>query len=208
VSRAPSEARAEAERINRQGLVARLLVVCAVAVIAGAGCSSKTPGASSSGSGHPSTAPSASATPTVTASATPFRDLCALVPSSTVAAAFGGTITGTESTDFLNNPTCNYGVNRSNLGLNGRVQVIDLIFDDATWYAGWVAGKRGPHTVQVPGIADEAWYDPDQTSVLLHHGNNVYFVGAIFSPPTGTVLDPAKVKTDTVALAKVVGGLI
>ena len=189
-------------------LVARLLVVCAVAVIAGAGCSSKAPVASTSPSGHPASPSSATATPTVTASATPFRDVCATVPSSTVATAFGGTVTGTESTDFLNSPTCNYGVSRSNLGFNGRVQVIDLIFYDATWFAGWVSSQGRVHAVQVPGVADEGWYDADQTSVLLHHGNTVFFVGAIFSPPTGTVLDPAKVKTDTVALAKVVGGLI
>jgi len=181
-------------------------MLCAVAVVAGAGCSSKAPVSSTSPSGRPPS--SASATQSVTASATPFRDVCTVVPSSTVTAAFGGTVTGTESTAFLNSPLCNYGISRSNLGLNITVQVIDLIFYDAKWYAGWIDSQARAHDVQVPGIADDAWYDPAQTAVILHHGNAVYFVGALTHPPTGTVLDPAKVKTDTVALAKSVGALI
>jgi len=145
----------------------------------------------------------------VTATATPAFNVCTFVPSSAVAASFGGTVTSTASGTFLaDSPLCNYGVRASNLGLDGTVQVIDLTIWNSTMYADWVANRKSPKAVQVPGVGEDAWYTPEQTSVLLHRGNTVYFVGALFRPPAGTALDAGKVKADTEALAKSVAGLL
>ncbi len=133
-------------------------------------------------------------------------DLCAVVPSSTVTAAFGGSVTSAQPVVFLGNPSCIYAVKASNLGADGGIQVADMVIWKAQNYQ--VAKQTGLSggDVVVTGVGDDAYYDPTTTGLVFRKGDTVYFVLAKFKAPVGVVLDAAKVKADVVALAKTVAG--
>src|SRR3981081_771125 len=54
-------------------------------------------------------------------------DVCTRVSTSTVTASFGGSATVFQSTPFLGNPACAYSVKASNLGVDGVIQVANMI---------------------------------------------------------------------------------
>lgn len=165
-----------------------------------AACSSRPTSVTPSQSGAAS--PSVTSTVTSTASA----DVCAVIPSSTVAAAFGASVRLAEAGNFLSNPTCNYALDASNIGVTGTVQVINLVIYNAQKYETAKQTGMTGGDADVPGVADGAYYDPHTTAAVLHKGDTVYFVGAAFSAPVGTALDAAKIKADVIALAKTVAG--
>ena len=135
-------------------------------------------------------------------------DLCAVVPSSTVTAAFGGSVTAVQAVAFLGNPSCIYSVKGSNVGADGGIQVADMVIWKAPNYQ--VAKQTGltGGDVDVTGVGDDAYYDPTTTGLVFHKGDTVYFVLAQFKAPVGVVLDAARMKADVVALAKAVAGTL
>jgi hypothetical protein len=186
---------------SRTGLAG---VAVAVVLSGLAACSSTTPSAS------PTRPASGPATATSTASPSPSggSDVCANVPTSTVTASFGGSATVAQAGPFLGNPACIYSVKGSNLGVDGVVQVAHMVIWKAQNYR--VARDTGLTSgdVVVPGVGDEAYYDPTSTGIVFHKGDTVYFVLAQFKAPVGVVLDAAKMKADVIALAKAVAGTL
>jgi hypothetical protein len=179
--------------------------MAAIAVVLSglAACSSSSPSA-------PSTRPPAggSATPTATATSTPGSDVCAKVPTSTVTASFGGSATVAQAGPFLGNPACTYSVKGSNLGVDGVVQIAHMVIWKAQNYQVAKATGLTSGDVVVTGVGDDAYYDPNNTGIVFHKGDTVYFVLAQFKAPVGVVLDAAKMKADVIALAKTVAGTI
>ena len=133
-------------------------------------------------------------------------DLCAVVPSSAVTASFGGSVATAQPVAFLGNPSCTYSVKASNLGVDGGIQVADMVIWKAPNYQ--VAKQTGltGGDVDVTGVGDDAYYDPTSTGLVFHKGDTVYFVLAAFKAPVGVVLDAARMKADVVALAKTIAG--
>ena len=62
--------------------------------------------------------------------------------------------------------------------------------------------------VVVPGVGDDAYYDPNTTGIVFHKGDTVYFVLVQLKAPVGVVLDALKMKSDVIALAKAVAGTL
>ena len=168
-----------------------------------AACSSASP-ARSPAAASPSR--SAGVTSTAAPSLSAGSDLCAVVPSSTVTASFGGSVTAAQPAAFLGNPSCTYSVKASNLGVDGGIQVADMVIWKAPNYQ--VAKQTGltGGDVDVTGVGDDAYYDPNNTGLVFHKGDTVYFVLAQFKAPVGVVLDAARMKADVVALARTVAG--
>jgi hypothetical protein len=180
--------------------------VAAIAVVLSglAACSSSSPSASSS---RPSAG--GSATPTATDTSTPSgSDVCANVPTSTVTASFGGSATVAQAGPFLGNPACTYSVKGSNLGVDGVVQIAHMAIWKAQNYQVAKATGLTSGDVVVTGVGDDAYYDPNNTGIVFHKGDTVYFVLAQFKAPVGVVLDAAKMKADVIALAKTVAGTV
>jgi hypothetical protein len=169
-----------------------------------AACSSSSPRSPAAAS--PSGSATGTSTPAPSLSA--GSDLCAVVPSSTVTAAFGGSVTTATAGVFLGNPSCTYAVKGSNLGADGGIQVADMVIWKAQNYQ--VAKQTGltGGDVDVTGVGDDAYYDPTTTGLVFRKGDTVYFVLARFNAPVGVVFDAAKMKADVVALAKSVAGSI
>ncbi|TMK41546.1 MAG: DUF3558 domain-containing protein [Actinobacteria bacterium] len=94
-----------------------------------AACSSTSP---RSAAASPSS--SASVTSTAAPSLSAGSDLCAVVPSSTVTAAFGGNVPTAQPVAFLGNPSCTYSVKASNLGADGGIQVANMVIWKAQNY--------------------------------------------------------------------------
>lgn len=109
---------------------------------------------------------------------------------------------------FLGNPACTYSVKASNLGVDGAVQIAHMAIWKAPNYEVAKATGLTSGDVVVPGVGDDAYYDPNNTGIVFHKGDTVYFVLAQFKAPVGVVLDAAKMKADVVALAKAVAGTL
>jgi hypothetical protein len=182
-------------------------VAVAAALTLLAGCSSKTPSASPAG---PPTGGSANPTATSTAAPSPSggSDVCAKVPTSTVTASFGGNATLVQAGPFLGNPACTYSVKGSNLGADGVVQIAHMVIWKAQNYRTARDTGLASGDVVVTGVGDEAYYDPNNTGIVFHKGDTVYFALVQFKAPVGVVLDAAKMKGDVIALAKTVAGTI
>ena len=166
-------------------------------------CSSKSPPRSAAAA---SPSRSAAVTSTAAPSLSAGSDLCALIPSSTVTASFGGSVTTAQPVVFLGNPSCTYSVKASNLGVAGGVQIADMVIWKAQNYQ--VAKETGltGGDIVVAGVGDDAYYDPTSTGLVFHKGDTVYFVLAQFKAPVGVVLDAARMKADVIALARAVAG--
>ena len=177
--------------------------VAVALVLAGlAACSSSPARSPAAASPSRSSAVTSTAVPSLSAGS----DLCAVVPSSTVTASFGGSVTAAQPAAFLGNPSCTYSVKASNLGVDGGIQVADMVIWKAQNYQ--VAKQTGltGGDVDVTGVGDDAYYDPTSTGLVFHKGDTVYFVLAAFKAPVGVVLDAARMKADVVALAKTIAG--
>ncbi len=113
-----------------------------------------------------------------------------------------------QSGPFLGNPACTYSVRGSNLGADGVVQIAHMVIWKARNYQ--TAKDTGLTTgdVVVAGVGDDAYYDPNNTGIVFHKGDTVYFVLAQFKAPIGVVLDAAKMKADVIALGKTVAGAV
>jgi hypothetical protein len=164
-----------------------------------AACSSASPTRSPGGG-------AATPTSTVTSTAAPGTgsDVCARVSSSTVSASFGGSVTSSQPAPFLGNPACAYSVKGSNLGVDGVIEVANMVIWKAQNYQTAKETGLTSGDVAVAGVGDDAYYDPNTTGLVFHRGDNVYFVLAQFKAPVGVVLDAAKIKADVIALAKTV----
>jgi hypothetical protein len=166
-----------------------------------AACSSTSPSASPTGG---------SANPTATSSAVPSpsggSDVCANVSTSTVTASFGGSATLVQAGPFLGNPACTYTVKGSNVGADGVVQIAHMVIWKAQNYRTAKDTGLAGGDVDVAGVGDDAYYDPNNTGIVFHKGDTVYFVLVQFKAPVGVVLDAAKMKADVIALAKTVAG--
>lgn len=181
---------------------ARRRVVAVTALLAGLAACSSSPKAAA-----PTVGATARSGPTSTATASPQPTgpgICTILTPAAVTAAVGGTVTATMAGNFGSMPLCNYSVAGSNLGVDGMVQIIHLTVYTATSYASARDAGVKAGDVVVPGVADDAYYDPKVTSLVLHKGDTVFFVGAIFHPPSGRTLDAAKAKADDLALAQAV----
>jgi hypothetical protein len=169
-----------------------------------AGCSSTSPSASPPAKG--------SASPTANSSAVPSpsggSDICANVPTSTVTASFGGSATLVQAGPFLGNPACTYSVKGSNLGADGVAQIAHMVIWKAQNYRTAKDTGLASGDVDVTGVGDDAYYDPNNTGIVFHKGDTVYFVLVQFKAPVGVVLDAAKMKGDVIALAKTVAATI
>jgi Protein of unknown function (DUF3558) len=181
----------------------RAVAAAVVLLLPGLAACSSTPSRPSA-AGSPSGSASATSTPAPSLSA--GSDLCTVVPSANVTAAFGGSVTTATAVAFLGNPSCTYAVKGSNLGADGGIQVADMVIWKARNYQ--VAKQTGltGGDVDVTGVGDDAYYDPTTTGLVFHKGDTVYFVLAQFKAAVGVVLDAAKMKADVVALAKSVAG--
>jgi len=129
------------------------------------------------------------------------RNPCSLTTPQAVAAAFGGTVaTGTVDSSAVPDPTCNFSVTGSNLGPDGLVVV--FLTPEQTPDTFRAAKGALLDAAPVPGVGDDAFYNPRSTSVEFLKGSTVGTVQAVFGAFGGPPVDPAKVKADTVALAK------
>jgi hypothetical protein len=135
-------------------------------------------------------------------------DVCANVPTSTVTASFGGSATLVQAGPFLGNPACTYSVKGSNLGVDGVVQIAHMVIWKVQNYRTAKDTGLAGGDVDVAGVGDDAYYDPNNTGIVFHKGDTVYFVLVQFKAPVGVVLDAAKMKGDVIALAKTVVGTI
>jgi hypothetical protein len=180
----------------------------AVALLGLAACSSTSPSASPTGPpAGGSAAPTATVTSTARAPGT-GSDVCTRVSTSTVTASFGGSATVFQSTPFLGNPACAYSVKASNLGVDGVIQVANMIIWKAQNYQTAKDTGLSSGDVAVAGVGDDAYYDPNTTGLVFRKGDTVYFVLAQFKAPVGVVLDAARMKADVIALAKAVAATL
>ena len=109
---------------------------------------------------------------------------------------------------FLGNPACTFSVKGSNLRVDGVVQVAHMVIWKAQNYRTAQDTGLSSGDVVVPGVGDEAYYDPSSTGIVFHKGDTVYFVLAQFKAPVGVVLDAARMKADVIALAKAVAATL
>jgi hypothetical protein len=168
-----------------------------------------TPGTSATKSALSSSpSPANNVTPPAGTTAAPSRNICVSIPPSAVTSAFGGSVTKTEQGNSFVGNGCSYSVTGSNLGVDGQVQVIDLQAYNTAQYEQAKQRGVGAGDVVVTGVGDDAYYAPTTTAAVLRKGDTVYFVAAIFKAGVGVALDTARIKADTVALAKTVAGSI
>jgi hypothetical protein len=109
---------------------------------------------------------------------------------------------------FLGNPACTYTVKGSNVGADGVVEIVHMVIWKAQNYRTAKDTGLASGDVAVPGVADDAYYDPNTTGIVFHKGDTVYFVLVQLKAPVGVVLDAAKMKSDVIALAKAVAGTL
>jgi hypothetical protein len=99
-------------------------------------------------------------------------------------------------------------VKGSNLGADGVVQIAHMVTWKAQNYRTAKDTGLASGDVDVAGVGDDAYYDPNNTGIVFHKGDTVYFVLVQFKAPVGVVLDAAKMKSDVIALAKTVAGSV
>jgi hypothetical protein len=97
-------------------------------------------------------------------------------------------------------PTCHYAIKGSNLGQSGSAVVFVTPGQTATTFA--LAKKEVSGTVSLPGVGNGAFYNPNTMAVELIKGTTVANAQALFFNPGGPQVSAAKVKADTIALAK------
>jgi hypothetical protein len=126
---------------------------------------------------------------------------CKLATSAQVKAAFGGTVgAGKVDNSIPGAPTCHYAIKGSNLGQSGSAVVFVTPGQTATTFA--LAKKEVSGTVSLPGVGNGAFYNPNTMAVELIKGTTVANAQALFFNPGGPQVSAAKVKADTIALAK------
>jgi hypothetical protein len=128
---------------------------------------------------------------------------CKLATTAEVRAAFGGTVgAGVIDNSIPGQPSCHYTVKASNLGLSGTAVVFLTPGQTPTTFA--LAKKEVPGAVAVAGLATGAFYNPHTTAIELLKGTTVANAQAIFLNPGGPQPDSAKIKADTILLARAV----
>lgn len=134
----------------------------------------------------------------------PAGGACKYAATSSVAAAFGGTVTAaTAGTTPIGNPTCQFTLSKTNIGVGGTVT---LAITAKSGAAAFAAAKRqaGSAARAVSGVRDQAFFVASTATVRILHGSALVAVTGDLRVPGNPTPKPDVLAADLAALGRTV----
>jgi hypothetical protein len=183
--------------------------LCCVLLMTLAGCTSdKRPSA------PPISIHSGSVAPGAEGQSSSTAGICKIVAGADVANAYGGSVSNVSGgTNATGKTTCVFTLSQSNVGLgqyNGNGRVSLLLDATATAVAFKQAQAALAGAVAVTGVGDQAFYGATSTNSSLQFlkGTTWVVITSELIEPAAKQTNPAILKTDAIALAKVISAQI